>query len=137
MIYPGYISVLTEPGTRACCRESIWGGDPEEVGAGAQKMLKGKDGKLFQGLVTKLVTLWVTGDYSSWELFGEIVHHVSQNCSRHLEMAFIHPSLFGQGLPCGVNSLALPGLFLHCNGCESSLYPVANRKAPRGEAELR
>lgn len=83
MIHSGYISVLTEPGTRACCRESIWGGDPEKVGAGAQKMFKGTDGKLFQGLVAQLVTLWATGDYSSWELFGEIMHHVSQNCSRH------------------------------------------------------
>lgn len=68
----------------------------------------------------------VTGDGFSWELFGETVHHVSQNVLTP-EMAFLHSALSGQGLPCGVNPLALSGLLLPPHVFRSSLYPERER----------
>ena len=68
----------------------------------------------------------VTGDGFSWELFGEAVYLMSQNVLTP-EMAFLRSSLSGQGLPCGVKSLALSGLFLPLYVFRSFLYPVRER----------
>lgn len=66
----------------------------------------------------------------------EKLSHVSQNWSRHRDGTY--PPLLAWSR--GALGCQLPGtvwLFLLHNGCRSSLYPVANSKAPRGEAELR